>query len=531
MTEPTDLELVAERLAGSPLVEDYVAGKAAAVALYGSHFADPDAYRRKAAEVDARFDRDARAQAARAMHAPGGEQRLERWVEEGGYVVTTGQQPCLFGGPLYTLYKALSAARLARGLEDLLGRPVLPLFWVGSEDHDWAEANHTWVVDLHNELRRAELTHVGDTTPALHRIPLSDGVGEVAASFIEALPHTEQSEPYLELLRSAAHPGTTLPESCQVVLHRLLEPFGIYLTHAADPVVKERSLDVLLRELDHAEAHEEVLDATGARIRTAGYDLQVSLLTGGLNLFLESARGRERLYREGAGFRLHDSGERLRGDEVRGRAAADPTVLSPNVLLRPVVESAVFPTLCYVGGPGELAYFAQIPDYFRAFGIEMPVVHPRASITVVESKIRKVLDKFGLGLDAMARPFQDLAGDLAREEVPPGVRKALGSLRGAVGKGVGELLNETKEIDPTLKGPVQHVRAQAFGALDDLEKKILQALKRENEIALAQVQKAQLHLRPLGKPQERVMNAFYYLTRYGGAFLDAVYERCPSGPS
>jgi uncharacterized protein YllA (UPF0747 family) len=171
-----------------------------------------------------------------------------------------------------------------------------------------------------------------------------------------------------------------------------------------------------------------------------------------------------------------------------------------------------------------MAYFAQLRSYFEAFGIRMPVIHPRFSVTAVESKIRKVLDKFGMDVADLQRPFHEVASAIARDEVPADVKKALGALRGAVGKGVGDLQSATKGIDPTLKGPVQHVRSQSFAALDDLEKKILHALKRENEIALAQLEKAQLHLFPELKPQERVMNVFYYVTRYGGAFLEGVHE-------
>ncbi len=531
MADTIDLELIVRTLTGSRIVQDYLAGAESALALYGQHFTDPDAYRRKAAEIDERFDHDARVQAARAMHVPGGpSERLERWVQEGGYLVTTGQQPGLFTGPLYTIYKALSAARLARGLEELLGKPVLPLFWVGSEDHDWAEANHTYVIDLDNTLHRATLERDGEGDPALDRIPLPAHTPDVISSFIGALPNTDHSAPYMQLMREATGPGLTLPQSCRIVLEQLLEPFGMLLTHAADPVVKERSRGVLLRELDQAAEHESVLRETARALESAGYDLQVPLLEGGVNLFLEDERGRERLYRDGDGFRLHGSGLRLSGSEVRSRIEEDPTSLSPNVLLRPVVESAVFPTLAYVAGPGEIAYFAQTGSYFRAFGIERPVVYPRVSLTIVESKIRKVLDKFDLDIDALDRPFHELAGDLAREEIPSGVRRALGEVRGAVARGVRGLEDETKGIDPTLTGPAQHVRNQTFQALDDLEKKILQALKRQNETALAQVEKAQLHLWPLGKPQERVLNVFYYLVRYGGAFLDAVYELCPPGP-
>jgi len=162
--------------------------------------------------------------------------------------------------------------------------------------------------------------------------------------------------------------------------------------------------------------------------------------------------------------------------------------------------------------------------YFEAHGLEMPIVYPRFGVTPVETKIGKVLQKFGLDVDGLNRPFHEVAGDIARDEVPPDVKKALGNLRGAIAKGVGELQKAVAPIDQTLKGPVQRVRSHAFEAIDDLEKKIVQALKRENEIALSQLEKAQVHLFPNGAPAERVQNPLYFLTRYGGAMLDSLHE-------
>ena len=215
----------------------------------------------------------------------------------------------------------------------------------------------------------------------------------------------------------------------------------------------------------------------------------------------------------------------MSADELRARFAADPNTLSPNVLLRPVVESWLFPTLAYVGGPGEMAYFGQLRTYFDAHGLTMPVVFPRWSATVIEGKIGKVLQKFGLEVEALDKPFHEVASELAREEMPGEVRAALGKLRGAIGAGMGELTKAARGVDETLKGPVQQGQSQALGILDDLEKKILQAVKRQSEVALAQLEKAQVHLFPSGKPAERVQSPFYFLSRYGGAVLEILYER------
>jgi len=523
-----NLELIVAPPSGAPIVRDYLAGKPDATAFFEGHFSDPSAYDAKAAEVDARFDRDARLRAAEAMHVPpgGDPARLDRFVEEGGWVVTTGQQPGLFGGPLYNAYKALTVVRVAEALERRLAKPVLPLFWVGSEDHDWEEANHTVVVGVDNELHEPVLPPPHpEVRPSIHRVLADARIEELREAFLACLPQTDFSAPYFALLREAAVEGSTLAGGFRHIMEHLLGRFGLLFTDAAEPALKRASAPALRRELEDAEALEAVLAETDRRLQAAGYGLQVSLMEGGVNLFLESETGRERIYRENDGFRLRTSGTELSAADVLARAEADPSVLSPNVFLRPVVESTVFPTLAYVAGPGEMAYYAQLRDYFAAHGIRMPVIHPRFGATAVEAKIRKVLDKFGLDVPALDRPFHEIAGDVTREEVPPEVRRALGGLRGALGKGVGELEAAVKVVDPTLKGPVQHVRNQAFAALDDVERKVVHALKRENEIALAQLEKAQLHLFPQGKPQERVLNPFYYLTRYGPAFLDEVFGR------
>jgi bacillithiol biosynthesis cysteine-adding enzyme BshC len=503
VADAPSLEILVGRPTGAPLVRDYLEGTPAARSFYSGHFGDPDAYREKAEEVDGRFDRAARERAAEAIRVTArvGATRLERFVAEDGYVVTTGQQPGLFGGPLYSLYKGITTVRLAEALEPLLGKPVLPLFWVASEDHDWAEANHTYLVDVDNDLHLSTLgDRPGDVHPPLHRIPLGPDAVAVRDAFIDALPRTDFSAPYIALLRDAVAEGATLPGSFLRIMEDLLGSMGLCFTDAADPVVKSTSAELLLDELTRSEETEAVLGATGARLEEAGYGLQVALMQGGVNLFLEGPLGRERLYRENGGVRLHASGEVLTLREVRARATQDPSVLSPNVLFRPVVESAVFPTLSYVAGPGETAYFGQLGDFFGAFGMRMPVVHPRLGATVVEGKVRKVLDKFGLEPTALERPFHEVAGDIAREEVPGDIRA-------------------------TLKGPAQHVRAQAFAALDEVERKVVQAVKRENDIALAQLEKARLHLYPDGRLQERVLNVFYYLARYGGAFLDEIHRR------
>jgi uncharacterized protein YllA (UPF0747 family) len=251
----------------------------------------------------------------------------------------------------------------------------------------------------------------------------------------------------------------------------------------------------------------------------------VPVLGDGVNLFVEGPAGRERLYRQDGGFRLRKSDARLSLDELLAQLADQPDTVSPNVLLRPVVEAHVLPTVGYVAGPGEAAYHAQLAPLFASHGVVQPMVFPRHSATLVEGKIAKVLAKLSLEPGALARPTHELAADLARDQLPEPVQRALAELRDALDRGSAALADAAKGIDPTLQGPIQRVRTVTFDALGEAERKILQALKRQSETHLQQLEKARLHLFPGGAPQERVLNPFYYLARYGSGLLDDLLER------
>ena len=338
------------------------------------------------------------------------------------------------------------------------------------------------------------------------------------------MPNTEFLPYWRDLLEAAYRPERSLADSYQAVLEALLGPAGVFLVQSHHPELKARALPILLRELEECEAREVAQRANGASIEAAGFLLQVPLIPQATNVFVQGDTRRERLFRDGAGFRLRGSERKVSYTELEALGTEDPWRLSPNVLLRPVIESALFPTLSYVAGPGEASYLPQTAPVFAGLGIEMPVIHPRVSLAVVESKIDKVLTKLGLDLDDMDVPPHELSGKLAREHVPEDIQGALATLKGSLGSDVQTLLDSVSSLDPTLSGPVQAFRKQSFRLLADVERKVVQSLKRENEVTLTQVAKAQGHLFPDGQPQERVFNPFYYLIRYDQAFLRALAQ-------
>ncbi len=524
------MDILIGRPGSNPLVRDYVAGNEGCRPFFARGWRGLEGYRVRAEAIRAEARDAGWAEAVSTASEPARE-KLQAVIDGDGFVVTTGQQPGLFGGPLYAVWKGLSAIRLAATLEEALEVPVLPLFWVASEDHDWEETDHAHLVGVDNELHRIALPAVeGAGDAPLFRLPI-DGVAWAAIDqAAELLPDTEVARETIDRLSAAYRsPGATLATGFQSLLEGLLGPLGLAFVQADAPELKRRSRPILEASWRRAEEIETELRERAEALEAAGYPVQVPILEGGVNLFVESEGHRERLYRDGDDFVMRHSGQRFTPEALESMAESAIDRLTPNVHLRPMVEAHVFPTLAYVAGPGELTYFAQLDPLYRALGVAAPVIYPRHGVTLIETKIGKVLAKHEIEIDTLARPFHEIAQDFARDEVPEGVRAALGKIRGAIGQGSGELTEAARAIDPTLKGPIGSARGAAFAAFADAEKAILRAVKRESEITLQQIEKARLHLFPEATPQERTMSIVYYLARYGAHFLhDVLAEMDPA---
>jgi uncharacterized protein YllA (UPF0747 family) len=234
---------------------------------------------------------------------------------------------------------------------------------------------------------------------------------------------------------------------------------------------------------------------------------------------LEGGQGRDRLVAADGGFVTRRAKERFDLPALRRIAEAEPTRLSPNVLLRPVIESALLPTVAYLGGPAELRYLTLTPPIYRRLGVEPQRPLPRWSGVLVEPRVDRILEKFGIELEELLAPAGALESRLVRSQLPPEATGALESIRAAVEMGYEALERSAAEIDPTLVRPMQGARHQALSGAQDVEKKLVQHLKRRQETELSQIARARTAVYPGGKPQERVLTAAPFLARYGPALM------------
>jgi bacillithiol biosynthesis cysteine-adding enzyme BshC len=446
---------------------------------------------------------------------------LARLREPGALAVTSGQQPGLFTGPLYTVYKALSTAALARVLERQWGRAVVPIFWIAGDDHDFAEASVTsWLA--------ADGT-VGSTSlpPRPPDAPLTpmyrQGLGEAVATALEALgsslPPSEFRDDTLAWLTRHYRPEATVAAAFAGAMAELLAPAGIACFDSSHPAAKRLAAPLILGALERAAEIDDDLErqaeALGSTARTSG----VVLGDGAALAMVEARQGRDRLVAADGAFVTRRGKERFNLAALRRIAETEPTRLSPNVLLRPVIESALLPTVAYLGGPAELRYLALTPPIYRRLGVEPQRPLPRWSGVLVEPRVDRILEKFGIELEELLAPAGALESRLVRSQLPPAALTALESIRSVVEAGYETLERSATEIDPTLARPVQSARQQALSGTQEVEKKLVQHFKRRQEIELSQIAKARTAVHPGGKPQERVLTIAPFIARYGPAII------------
>jgi bacillithiol synthase len=460
------------------------------------------------------------------LPSPAREQAVNRLRQPGSLAVTSGQQPGLFTGPLYTIYKALSTAGLARLLERQWQRPVVPLFWIAGDDHDYAEASVASWITAEGSIRSAALPPRSPDAPLtpLYRQRLGAEVETLLETLAADLPPSEFREWTLDWLQRHYHAEATLAGSFAGALAELLAPAGVVCLESTNPRAKRAAARYLLEALKLSPELNVELAQRAEQLRQEGREAGVTVGEGATLVMLEGRLGRDRLLAQDGEYVTRRGRERFTLRELEQIAESEPERLSPNVLLRPVVESALLPTVAYLAGPGELAYLPLSRPVYDRLGVSRQAVLPRWSGILVEPRVDRVLQKFEIELADLLEPAGRLESRLIRSQLPEDAAQTLDRLRQALSSGYDALTRSATQIDPTLTRPVQGSKRQALAALQDIEKKLVQHLKRRQETELGQLARARALLLPKNEPQERVLTIAPFLARYGGSLITELSE-------
>ena len=441
-----------------------------------------------------------------AVSAAGpGRERLERVARAGGVVVTTGQQPGLFGGPIYTWSKALTALALADAIERELGIPAAPLFWAATDDADLLEAQRVWVATASGAVALRGHATAPPGTPAA-RVPQGDLSAQLAV--LRDAAGSAADAGILEAVTAAyGDPARTIGDAYLRMLDATLGPLGIPVLDAAHPAVRRAGSGVTRSALRH---HARVANALARRsdeVRALGLEPQVEEVAGLTPVFAYEATGTKR---------------RLTSDEAAAAADDASADLGANVLLRPIMEAAIVPTVAYVAGPGELAYFAQVTALAAAVEARVPAAVPRWSGTLVEPRVQRIADRLGLSRTELS-DLHRVEARLARGAMPAPLRNAIANLEATLGGAVARVATDDasalipREVIDGLGRRIAHQLAR-------FERRAEAAVKRREAALMREVAFVSGFFFPGGSRQERALSIAPTLARYGTGTLEAMRQ-------
>jgi len=443
---------------------------------------------------------------AMQQHAWGGDTRSVDKLASGAVAVVAGQQPGLFTGPMYTIFKAITAIKVAQVISER-GLPAVPVFWIAAEDHDYEEIQWATVLDRNSELRRLQVDLQNEQAVPDGWLELKDDVRATVSNCLSSLPQSEFQPELAGILDWSYRPGLSPVDAFARMMVRLFGKSGLILADPLHPDLKTVAAPILKQIASRNEEIRRVVLARSREISEAGYHEQVKVDSGFTGLF--AFHGRSRFP--------------LKPDMVNGTDR-----LSPNVLTRPFVQDSIFPTVAFIAGPSEIAYLAQAAAVYESFGKELTPIYPRIAATLIEPRVAKSLRKYGIA-------FTDVLQ--GKEFIK---RKAVESLQGeglfaSVKAGIGANLESLRPtllgVDPTLAGALDTAKQKVMYQVEALETKLVNAETRRSDLIEKHLDLISHSIFPEKKLQERYLNVTSFVARYGIGLLKRIEDELALDPT
>jgi bacillithiol synthase len=443
--------------------------------------------------------------------------------------VFTGQQVTIFGGPLYVFYKAALAVKLAESNCRRLQSPVVPIFWLAADDADFDEVAKVVIPGKDEKL--LELVYRPKQHPdgrTMGSVRFDDAILTLLDQYEQALPDTEFRGELVDRLRECYQPGESIVTAFGKYLSYLFKDTGLILVDPSDDEFRRLALPMFQRELKLREEAARAVGRSDAALEAKGYHLQVTKVGEYSNLFFCDGK-RTRIDFAAGGFIV--DGKYIDQSALEAKVADSPSLFAPNVFLRPIVQSHIFPTLIYFAGPAEAAYFAQMRELFEVFGEVPPVIYPRFSATIVERNIARLLEKYDLTFEEFLGDVGQPINEVMKRTFPADFDSMFADLRDNVRERVGEI---SQLLDPNDHGLVTNA-ARIAGRIDveikSLEEKVFQAHRKKNQTVRTQLERVAFHLHPAHQLQERAFPINYYIAKYGNWIINQLLNAtdCNSG--
>jgi bacillithiol synthase len=443
----------------------------------------------------------------------------------GAAAIVTGQQVGLFGGPMFSIYKALSAVKLADEAT-AAGVEAVPIFWLATYDHDLAEVNQISMLGPDYLLRKLSTSSHSVPGAPVSEVRFGEEISSVVEDAVSLMGDSEASQ----ILRESYRHGETFGTAFARFYARLFASWGVIVLDASDPELHRIAVPIYEAAVQQASEIADDVLARGQALEAAGYHQQVKVTSSSVLLFTlqDGARTpiQQRTNADSPEFVIaSDSAtEKLSSDQLLNRIATTPEKFSPNVLLRPVVQDYLLPTLAYAGGAAETAYFAQAGAvYEKILGRVTPIV-PRFSATLVEPKIQHGLDKYGITVLDTFQGVESLRRRLAANSLPADLQTAFERANKSIDESFSGLHESLAKLDPTLVEASQTAVSKAHYQLDRLRERAMAAELRRSEVVGRKAEVLSQALYPDDALQERGIAGVYFLARYGSELLKSLYD-------
>jgi bacillithiol synthase len=437
--------------------------------------------------------------------------------------VLTGQQVGLFASPLYTIYKALTAIRLAEELKKR-GIRAVPIFWMDTEDHDLAEVSGRTVLDSSSSLQTIDFRKfLFDVLPvgSVGPIPFSERILQGTEEYLRYVPDGAWKAEIRSQLESTYRPGSTFGQSFAELLFRILSESGLILFDPHDVGAKRLAAPVFQTAIANGDAFRSALLQRNRELEDSGFHPQVSILENSTVLFFTGKDGERRgLEKRGSGFGLKNTDRTFSLDELLNRALRAPEQFSPNVLLRPLVQDCLFPTVAYVGGSAELAYFAQVAVLYSFYNRPMPVIWPRDSFTLIEPEIGAEMEQLGIELLNCFRSRPQLEEQASRISGFSRASMSLDELRIHLDQALTEVKPDLQIVDPPLAVALETARRKILHNIQHLKTRIIRFEGSRNSSILCRIDRVINNCFPRQALQERELGIQPFLARHGPSLLD-----------
>lgn len=443
-------------------------------------------------------------------------ENIDRLGEDGTAAVVTGQQAGIFTGPLYTIYKALTAIKLAHHITDRFGVIAVPIFWNASEDHDFQEVRHVEFVSRDDRVLSLVYEPKADIdAKSIFDVPLEPSLEFLIGLMEGDTNESEFKHSIIDLLRNSLGRCYSLADWFSCLMQALFNSYGLVMIDPHLPPWRRLASPIIEREIENPLQSSHLINETGQQLRELGYRQQIMRKEDDVNFFFYAQGRRNKVRFQGAKFLVNRVGLEYDKTEMMDMLAKEPERFSPGAALRPLVQDHVLPTVAYIAGPGEVSYFAQMRDTYSFFDLVMPVIYPRRRAMLIEAGIAKILDRYGLDVEDVRKSRKDLIRLIvSRGNSHPIVRECDRKL-GAMEEVLDEFRREVAETEPTLAEPIDKLKQKIGYEMDKIRQKLVLAQENELDIIEQHVDRLRTHLFPEGKEQERVLNIFPYLFTYG----------------